>query len=108
MTVRQLNQSVTEKVKNQLNNAGYSDDMINIMTIPEKTYKMGLERGADTFCFIGRISQPSDADAYEEYISNITENSTVLLAFRAYVDETGVGASYYEIVYDRAIVFHKK
>ena len=33
----------------------------------------------------------------------------LLLAYRAYVEpETGVGPSYYEIVYDRAIVFHKK
>lgn len=30
------------------------------------------------------------------------------MAFRAYMDETGVGPSYYEIVYDRTIVFHKK
>ena len=34
--------------------------------------------------------------------------STLLMAFRAYLDETGTGASYYEIIYDRAIVFHKK
>lgn len=34
---------------------------------------------------------------------------TLLLAYRAYLEpETGVGASYYEIIYDRAIVFHKK
>ena len=33
----------------------------------------------------------------------------LLLAYRAYVEpSTGVGASYYEIVYDRAMVFHKK
>ncbi len=32
-----------------------------------------------------------------------------LLAYRAYLEpSTGVGPSYYEIVYDRAIVFHKK
>ena len=38
------------------------------------------------------------------------DNETQLfLAYRAYVEpETGVGPSYYEIVYDRAIVFHKK
>lgn len=38
------------------------------------------------------------------------DNGTQLfLAYRAYVEpETGVGPSYYEIVYDRAIVFHKK
>ena len=34
--------------------------------------------------------------------------ATLLMAFRAYMDETGVGPSYYEIVYDRTIVFHKK
>ena len=71
------NQSVTKKVVNSLNYAGYSDEMINLMTIPEKTYKMGLEKGADTFCFIGRISQPSDEEAYEAFISQITDNSTV-------------------------------
>ena len=38
------------------------------------------------------------------------DNGTQLfIAYRAYVEpETGVGPSYYEIVYDRAIVFHKK
>ena len=38
----------------------------------------------------------------------VDNGDTLLMAFRAYVDETGVGASYYEIVYDRTIVFHKK
>ena len=38
----------------------------------------------------------------------VDNGDTLLLAFRAYMDETNVGASYYEIVYDRAIVFHKK
>lgn len=32
----------------------------------------------------------------------------MLIAFRAYIEEaTGVGPDYNEIVYDRAIVFHK-
>ena len=36
-------------------------------------------------------------------------DTTLLLAYRAYVEpSTGVGPSYYEIVYDRAMVFHKK
>ena len=38
----------------------------------------------------------------------VDNGDTLLLAFRAYMDENNVGASYYEIVYDRAIVFHKK
>ena len=35
-------------------------------------------------------------------------NTPLFLAFRAYLDETGVGSSYYELLYDRAIIFHKK
>ena len=38
----------------------------------------------------------------------VDNGNTLLLAFRAYLDETNVGASYYEVIYDRAIVFHKK
>ena len=32
----------------------------------------------------------------------------LLVAFRSYLEDTGAGASYYEVVYDRVIVFHKK
>ena len=39
----------------------------------------------------------------------VDNDNPVLAAFRAYIEpETGVGASYYEIVYDRAIVFHRR
>ena len=38
----------------------------------------------------------------------VDNNNNLVLAFRAYVDQTGVGPSYYEIIYDRTIVFHKK
>lgn len=71
------NQTVTDMVTTQLNAAGYDDSMINIMTIPAETYKMGLDKGADTFLFLGRISQPGDRDAYEEYVSSLSENSAV-------------------------------
>jgi hypothetical protein len=38
----------------------------------------------------------------------IDNNQDVFPAFRAYVERaTGIGASYYEIQYDRAIIFHK-
>ena len=47
------------------------------MTIPEQTYRMGLARGKDTFAFLGRISQPADQGAYEDYIAGLGENSTV-------------------------------
>ena len=71
------NQTVTDMITTQLNAAGYDDSMINIMTIPADTYKMGLDKGADTFLFLGRISQPNDRDAYEEYLSSLSEKSTV-------------------------------
>lgn len=71
------NQSVTDSVIEQLKEAGFSEDVINVMTIPEQTYRMGLEQGKDTFAFLGRISQPVDQDAYEDYITGLSENSTV-------------------------------
>lgn len=38
----------------------------------------------------------------------VDNGNPVLMAFRAYLDGTGTGASYYEVIYDRTIVFHKK
>lgn len=71
------NQSVTDKVTAQLTAAGYDESMINVMPIPADTYNMELQKGADTFSFLGRISQPSDQDAYTDYTENLTTNSVV-------------------------------
>ena len=71
------NKNVTDCVIEQLKEAGFSEEIINIMTIPEQTYRMGLDRGKDTFAFLGRISQPADQGAYEDYIAGLGENSTV-------------------------------
>ena len=60
---------------------------------------MTLQRGDRQQLVV--TAEPSDAD-----LSQLT--ITVVNPSVAYVDETGVGASYYEIVYDRTIVFHKK
>ena len=38
----------------------------------------------------------------------VDNGNPVLLAFRSYLENTGTGASYYEVIYDRAMVFHKK
>ena len=54
-----------------------------------------------------KIIEYSDGNEKGKYYG-ADNGDTLLMAFRAYMDETGVGASYYEIVYDRAIVFHKK
>lgn len=101
------NQTVTDNVVVQLKNAGYSENNMNIMTIPEKTYRMGLEKGADTFCLLGRISQPADQVQYEKYIESLTESSTVYrltpmteIASAPYENETTIprGTGVHEIV----------
>lgn len=71
------NQTVTEQIEAALAESGFSEDMINVMPIPENTYHMGLEKGVDTFCFLGRISQPTDSNAYEAYVSSLSEQSVV-------------------------------
>ena len=38
----------------------------------------------------------------------VDNGNPVLMAFRSYLEDTGTGASYYEVIYDRTIVFHKK
>ena len=71
------NQTTTESVRAQLQAAGYSDDRIHVMPIPSGTYQMGLEKGDDTFCFLGRVSQPEDAALCSDYFASLSETSTV-------------------------------
>lgn len=71
------NQTVTDTVLAQLKASGFSEDVINVMTIPAETYRMGLEKGKDTFAFLGRISQPESQEDYDAYIANLKETSTV-------------------------------
>lgn len=71
------NQTVTEAVKESLHEAGYNDEMINVMPIPAEVYDMGLEKGADTFSFLQRVSQPQDREAYRDYLDHISERSIV-------------------------------
>ena len=89
------NKTVTKQVIEHLTEAGISENMINVMTIPEKTYRMGLEKGKDTFCMIGRISQPKNRDEYERYITRLPENSVAYrvtpkteIASNPYANET--------------------
>ncbi len=71
------NQESVNTVVKALNQAGYDDSMINIMPIPAETYKMGLQKGADTFSFLQRVSQTADKDAYRDYLDNISERAVL-------------------------------
>ncbi|MCR5211609.1 MAG: hypothetical protein K6C41_03565 [Lachnospiraceae bacterium] len=89
------NQGVIKRVTAQLEAAGYDKDMINVMPIPSDIYHMGLEKGADTFSFLQRISQAADANAYRDYLDHISERSLVYrvtpknaVAEDPYVNET--------------------
>lgn len=72
------NKTSTELVIKELVEIGYSEEMINLMTIPADVYRMGVEKGSDTFCLIGRISQPANLDDYKAYMDNLTAESIVL------------------------------
>lgn len=72
---------------------------------------------ADKF-YVYKFARTQD-DEYTAEVQYSTDNASgkyygvdngesLFMAFRAYLDESGVGPSYYEIIYDRAIVFHKK
>ena len=67
------NATVRDSISKCLAAAGYPDSMVNVMEIPADTYRMGLEKGKDTFSLFGRISQPEDRDAYDAYIDALSE-----------------------------------
>lgn len=72
------NKTVRDSVSECLTAAGYPESMVNVMEIPAGTYRMGLERGRDTFSVFGRVSQPEDRDAFRVYLAKLPEEATVL------------------------------
>ena len=71
------NAKVRDQIIQSLESAGYPESMINVMEIPADVYRMGLEKGKDTFSLFGRISQPEDREAYNEYMEGLAENAVV-------------------------------
>ena len=72
------NTAVRDSISKCLEEAGYPDSMVNVLEIPADTYRMGLEKGQDTFSIFGRVSQPEDRDAFDTYLENLPETATVL------------------------------
>jgi hypothetical protein len=72
------NAEVRDSITKCLEAAGYPDSMVNVMEIPADTYRMGLEKGKDTFSIFGRVSQPEDRDAFDTYLQKLPETATVL------------------------------
>lgn len=71
------NGQVRDLILQCLGQAGYPEGMVNVMQIPTDVYRMGLERGKDTFSLFGRISQPQDRAAYRTYIDGLAQSATV-------------------------------
>ena len=71
------NSEVRDRILESLEQAGYPESMVNVMEIPADVYRMGLERGKDTFSLFGRISQPEDREAYNAYMEGLAENAAV-------------------------------
>ena len=71
------NSRVRDQIMDCLEAAGYPEGMVNVMEIPADVYRMGLERGKDTFSIFGRVSQPEDREAYDAWIDGLAESATV-------------------------------
>ena len=65
-------------VTDALEAAGFGEGIVNTALLPATELAMGLERGKDTFCTLGRVSQPADRDAMDAWIAGLPDAMTVL------------------------------
>ncbi len=71
-------------------------------------YKMARESNVDVIDDYTKLIEYSTGNEKGKYYG-VDNGATLLLAYRAYIEkETGAGPAYNEIVFDRAIVFHKR
>lgn len=70
-------QNTLDAMVAQLVKSGINEKMINVIPLPSQTLTMGLQKGGDTFCILGRISQPADSAAYEAYTAALEETSEI-------------------------------
>ncbi len=72
-------------------------------------YKMVRENSSPAENCANCVTIPKSTGNPEGMAYGVDNGQAALIAFRAYLEtETGIGPSYYEILYDRAIIFHKK
>ena len=66
-------------------------------------YKMGRTKTDDHTALI-----PYSTGNEQGRFYGVDNDNPAFVLFRIYLDKTGVGANYYELVNDRVIVFYKK
>lgn len=69
--------NTNEEMKSLLIESGIPSEIINVLEIPSQTLNLGLEKGADTFGILGRVSQPADSEANKQYMANLAQTSTL-------------------------------
>lgn len=67
-----------ETVRAALGAAGFGQGIVNEALLPAKSLNMGLGAGKDTFCTLGRISQPADSDAMDAWIASLAQEMRVV------------------------------
>jgi len=65
--------NINKEIRNALNAAGYSTDIINDDNIPIDLVHMGLEAGKDTFTFMMRIALWENQTIGNQYLNNIDD-----------------------------------
>lgn len=70
-------QNTFGSIQDALVAAGISEDMINESPLPAAVLNMGLEKGKDTFTTLMRISQPENAQDYQNYIDTLDDSMLV-------------------------------
>jgi hypothetical protein len=69
--VSTADRNINKQIRDALNTAGYSSDIMNDDNIPIELVNMGLEKGKDTFIFMMRFALWANRNIGEEYIKNI-------------------------------------
>lgn len=69
--------NTNNEMKELLISSGIPSEIINILEIPSQTLNLGLEKGADTFGILGRVSQPADAKKNADYMAELAKTSTL-------------------------------
>lgn len=79
-------------VEGALEAAGFGAGLVNWAPLPAQTLNMGLEGGRDTFCTLGRVSQPVDDDAMQAWFDGLATSMCVVRVTPRVPNASPVGA----------------
>lgn len=71
------NKTTMAQVKEALIESGFSEKLINEALLPSAALNMGLDKTADVFNVLLRVSQPKDNGKYEQWIAGLSESAAV-------------------------------